>query len=184
MFGPRMENATRAALAALVLTAAVAPPALRHSHALEDDAEAQHRHHANHHAEDGHVHHRHVHHREQGNLQRSDFRSSGASLSAGPWEHLHFHFLGLELTLPEREPDQGDRESHGLAVVSLLSFAQTPVLSGTAQTVLTWQVFPPFTAVSPEDAALLQVVVAASPPVSSPPLCDRARRERSGVLIA
>jgi hypothetical protein len=178
MSRPQIENAIRLVLAALVLTVAVAPPALRHAHDLEEGAASHHRHDANHHALDGHVHHSH-----DGKHHRNDSQPSGASLSSGPWSHLHFHFFGFEFTLPESAPDQGDRESHETEAVSLLSSVPLPVPCGTAQTVLAWLAFPPLT-VLPGDAALLQVVVASPPPVSSPPLCDRARRERSGVLIA
>lgn len=183
MSSPWIENATRVLLAALVLTAAVAPPALRNSHALEQGGEVHHRHDANHDANHD-AGNGHVHHGEHGKHHLSASRQIDTRLSSGDRWHLHFHLLGFEFTLPEPASDQGDRESSGQEAVSVVPFAHEPVPCRTTQTASAWQTFPPFTAVLPEDAAFLQVVVISPPPVSCPRLCDRARRERSGVLIA
>jgi hypothetical protein len=179
MFYAGMAKATSTLLAALLLLAAVAPPAIRHTHPLADEGHSHHHHDAN-----PDLSHGHYHHGEDRGRHLADRYVRDAELTNGHWWHLHFHFLGLEVTLPEPASDQGDRESSGLEAVSVLPFAQEPVPCRMAQTVSAWETFTPFTALSPEDAALLQVVVNAPPPVSCPPLCDRARRERSGVLIA
>ena len=190
MFSSLIRKTTSLLLATMLGAIAVAPPAVRHVHPLADEGHVHHRHDASPNGLHRHSHqgdkwdHRHSHHGGQRYGHLAGAHGGGAELAAGHWWHLHYQFLFFEFTLPDSVPDQDDRESYGRDTVSVLTVAREAVSCRAPQTASAWQMIPPSDAVSPEDAALLQVVVTAPPPVSCPPLCDRARRERSGVLIA
>ena len=178
MFYAGMAKTTSILLATLLLTAAVAPPAIRHTHPLADESQSHHHHEAN-----PDLSHGHNHHGDHRGHYLADRNACDAELTNGHWWHLHFHFLGLEVTLPEPASDQGDRESDGKDTVSVLASGEQLLPcqtspSASAQQLIRWSTFS-----WPSDAARMQVVVWAPAPVSSAPLCDSARRERSGVLL-
>jgi len=176
-------------LTALVVAWGSVPPAIRHGHEGGDDTRHRHHgHHANdqnarghqecdahwHHHDDGA--HRHFH-------ERSDESSRDISsvMLAGPIVHLHWGWLGFHLSLPVSQHEPSDDGCNGAepVVLRLIDVLPTPTVGdcGVASHALSPAV--PFGVIG----------FAAVPPLPrSPdllpaaPLCDRARRERSGVL--
>jgi hypothetical protein len=126
----------------------------------------------------------HEHHTDKRELHLAGRNVSDAAIVDGHWWHLHFQLLGFEFTLPEPASDQGDGESRSKDAVPVLASGQDLLPCQTAQSASAQQVIRSSTFSSPGDAAPMQVVVSAPPPVSCAPLCDIARRERSGVLLA
>ena len=180
MFSSLIRKAMSLLLATMLVTITIAPPAIRHAHPPADEGHGHHHHH--HSSPDGL--HEHSHHGGYRSHDLADVPGGDAQWSGDHGSHLHVHFLFFDFTLPDPAPDQHDPESYSRDVVSVLSWSQVAVSWKALQNASIWQTILPFHAVSLEDAALLQVVVTAPPPVSNPPLCDRARRERSGVLVA
>ena len=166
--------ATNLLLSALVLAWGVVPPAVRHSH--EGGADVNHRHEvAAHH---GHEHHGHSH--------DEDWHPGGAKVSAsvlrGLVVHLHWSFLGLDFSVPLSDDEQSKdgRQAATPAVVRLVDFAPAPTLD----TGHSLSIAPVIVALSSLEAALVQAPsLAGFERRQSAPLCDRARRERSGVLL-
>ncbi len=177
MFHPRMANLMSLLLAIILLAATVTPPAVRHTHSLVEGGTVHHRHDANRYVSD-----EHEHHGDECELHLAGRNVSDAAMVGGNWWHRHFHLLGLEFTLPEPVSDQGDRECDGRDTFSVLASAQELFLCLALRSASAQQVLTPSTLSSPGDAAPMQVVVSAPAPVSHTPLCDRVRRERSGVL--
>ncbi|MCL4204147.1 MAG: hypothetical protein KJ000_16825 [Pirellulaceae bacterium] len=103
---------------------------------------------------------------------------------SGDWWHLHLQFLGLDFTLPEPTSNENDRETRGKDALSVLASDEEPLPCQTTVSSSIQQIILASMHSSSDDAALVQVVVSAPAPVSCTPLCDRARRERSGVLMA
>ncbi len=184
MFSSLIRKATSLLLATMLVAITIAPPAIRHAHSAADDSHVHHHHHHHHHHSNPDGLHQHSHHGGHHSHDLADVHGADAQWSGGHGSHLHVHFLFFDFTLPDPAPDQHDPESYGRDIVSVLSWSQVAVSWKALQNASTWQMVPPSHDVCLEDAALLQVVVAAPPPVSCPPLCDRARRERTGVLIA
>ncbi len=171
MTGP-YKNVTSLLLAAMLLGATVTPLALRHTHPPEHGHASRDHHHDGHrNPTAGHSH-----------SEESRESSALAELGCGHWWHVHFRVLGYRVTLPDPAPSPGDRESEDNVPVLMLALDQElyPGWSSRPDS-LEHRVPPPaFSMVG--NAAALQVVVSAPPPVSCAPLCDIARRERSGVL--
>jgi hypothetical protein len=178
MFHTGITRTTSILLAILLVMAAVAPPAIRHTHPLADENQRHHNHDGN-----PDLSHDHCHYGDGRGHYLADRYAGAAELTNGHWWHLHFRFLDLEMTVPEPASDQGDGESDGKDTVSVLASAQ-PLLpcqalpSASAQQLILRSTFS-----APSDAAPMHVVVWAPAPVSFAPLCDSARRERSGVLL-
>jgi len=179
----RMDNrpwktGTSGLLAGILLAASLAPPATRHYHHVADGDGVQHEHEATRHSDEGHNHHRSdcLHHFAAEDQDRSDWVSGG-------WWHLHFDWLGFEFTLPEPAPNQGDREAQESVEVLVLASGQEWLPLQDSRSALLPSCGPA-TSTSSGDAAPMQAGVSAVPPVTCAPLCDSARRERSGVLLA
>lgn len=182
---PSLPAATNLLLSALVLMASVAPPAVRHVHPV---------------AADGHGYHDHGHHSHA--AHQADHRHGGASterhghhdvlrhpiasdlaVESELW-HLHLGFLGIEVILPDRFPEkQGHGSQPNSEVVLLRASEDLPPPQ-------TNRPAPPDVLVSAPlppplgDGSPFQAVSPLSPQVATAPLCDRARLERSGVLLA
>jgi hypothetical protein len=109
---------------------------------------------------------------------------SQAEITSGEWRHLHFRFLGLTLTLPEPTSNESDSETREKDALSVLASDESPLPCQTTVSSSVQQMLWTLMHSSSDDAAPMQVVVSAPAPVSCTPLCDRARRERSGVLQA
>jgi hypothetical protein len=179
IFAPPLRKVTSVCLAAVLLLGSIAPPAVRHVHALAEGAGTHHRHDADHHLAGAHGH----HHDESGHHQAARGSEHAASMSSH-WWHLHIQLLGLALTLPEPASRDDGRQSPRNDVLFLLAGQEKPFLFRATLWTEMQQllVSPVFSAT--EDAAFTQIVILRPAPVSCAPLCDRARRERSGVLTA
>ncbi len=163
---------------ALLLAVSLAPPGVRHSHSLGERVAGHHRHAA----ADGHVHnHHHVAHRHPGSLEGSVCTAIGER----PGWHLHLNMLGFEMTLPDPLSSSNESESSGHPNVVAVAVGRE-VLSDAATLPSSVPQGSPLTTTptSQSDAAPMLAVVWSDPPVSCTPLCDRARHERSGVLLA
>ena len=181
---PFLQSATSMLLSALVLTAAVAPPAVRHVHSLAGGSRLQHEHSSHRH---GPGHDRHS----------PDIESSGqhgeltthlppmntAVIACGVVWHLHLLLLGVEVTLPDRSSDNEDRRSQPGCEFALLRSGDELLLQQSSGSMSVVSAALQSLPSSQGDAAPLQVAAPHSPQVCSMPLCDRARHERSGVLL-
>jgi len=168
------RNVTSLLLAAMLLGATVAPPAVRHSHPVEEGGAGRYHHHEDHPA--------HEHGGQHADDARESITSPGSSCSH--WWHMHFQVLGVNFTLPEPSSSRSDRESEADSEVLVLVTGQE-FFSGSSSRPDSLErrlPTPAFSVVG--NAAALQTVVSAPPPVSCAPLCDSARQERSGVLLA
>jgi len=164
---------TSVLLAALLLGSTVAPPAVRHSHPVAEGVAGRYHDHDDHHDD------------EHGEQHAHEARESItlAELSCSHWWHLHFEMLGLAFTLPEPDPCQDDCDSEAEFEVLALVTGQE-FFSGSSRPDSLEHGVPMAAASVAGDAAPLQADLSAPPPVSCAPLCDAARRERSGVLLA
>jgi hypothetical protein len=174
MLHARIRKSASILLATLLLTAAVAPPPVRHVHARAESGKSHHRHDVSRVPSHGHEHH--------GEGPGHHLAESDVDTDSGHWWHLHFYLLGFEFTLPEPTSDQSDRESQAKQTVSLLASDQQLFPCRTTRVVSALPLIHSPTFCWLTGAAPMPVLVAASAPVSHPPLCDVARRERSGVL--
>lgn len=178
----------RAALAACLAVVTTMPPAMGHAHAGGDKPH-QHEHDGHqqvghHHSEHGHAGHGH------GPDARPAITSAGwGSSEAGRFAHVHFAWLGLEVTLawPVGAAGAGDGQAEHIVVRLLDSAAQgssqidvpSPFVAGGA-----WAVLPAATGWStpPRPTALLRSLWTEAPAATL--LCDSARHERSGVQLS
>lgn len=182
---PSLPAATNLLLSALVLMATVTPPAVRHLHPV---ATGSHWHHD--HGDHSHAAHQADHRQACDSAGQHDQHAvsrhpmaADVAVENGLW-HLHLVLLGIELTLPDRFPEKHDRRSQPSGEVVLLRASEDlppPQTSrSTPSNLLASEPLPS----SLGDAAPLQAISPISPQVASAPLCDRARFERSGVLLA
>lgn len=179
MIGCRVKSVTSVLLAALLAVCAIAPSAIRHVHPMMDGGPVHHRHDGGQGLVDGHHHHADGH---------TDHRICPESrlldMVGGQMWHLHIQFLAFELTLPDPPSDEDDDDSsRGVGCVMLWSAPYAPafgsMVSWHVKHVVTHPVVPGL-----RDATSMQAVVLFEPRILSAPLCDRARQERSGVLLA
>ena len=174
-------------LVAIMLPGRTIPPGLCHAHA---DGDRPHRHdrphhHAAAHAErhDGHSHDDADDAHRPGSPRHSHDHDECTVTEAVP--HVHVNFFGVDITLPISDRDHRnnqEEQSHGLALVAVVS--DSPAVVG--QSPISWKNF------SLAPSALSNAIYCAadehnhwvkSSEACSIPLCDSARRERSGVLI-
>ena len=179
MFAPRLLRATSTVLAVLLLAGTVAPPAVRHKHAFAEGGDLHHQHHADHQRP-----HSHEHHGDESRHPLAELCLGEADIMSGDWWHLHLQFLGFAFTLPEPTSNENDRETRGNEALSVLASDEEPLPRQTTVASSIQQIILSSIHCSTDDAAPMQVVLSAPAPISFTPLCDRARRERSGVLIA
>ncbi len=158
-------------IAAIVLVGSVTPPGVRHSHA---DGERPHDH-SHRHDHHGHVHHWHGHTHSH---HFSDHQDSSEPASA----HVHFWVFGWIVTIPSSSAP-GDSEGDDSDCTKLIYLVQTDQANRQHNQVWDKCLLDSQTAVTEYDAARLQTLPVRSPPVKTPPLCDSARFERSGVLL-
>lgn len=150
-------------------------PALRHSHALNEHSGSEghaheHEHHHGHHHHDhaGHAH----HHAAEDDHDRQD-SSPGDEV-----DHLHVVWFGINFALPVPTnglPEQHDEDSQWVVLASEMQ----PVSSVALEMALTLLI-----SIEPDVTswASLEAPIRWDRHASSPPLCDAARRDRSGVL--
>lgn len=169
-------------LSAVVLAGGIMPPGLRHAHA---DADRPHRHHL---GSDGHALHADHPHDQDHHVLRHDPDRLELEIDALPDSRLHVHlgWFGFELTLPapggpdggsEREVSPGDERA---ALIRLVE-ERVPDPSRTQHWIddLILALYLPCLGDVP---ASIQGPFPSPPPIS-PPLCDAARHERSGVQL-
>jgi len=168
-------------LSAAVLVWSLVPPAVQHSHAGGDD-----RAHAHDRADLGleaaNVHH-HVHQADERAHAHSE--SSAAIVAGGEATHLHFEWLGFRLTLPvdgSSGDESGEPSDPELLFVRVgrTSLDQSHLGTGLDKSPTHLELDAVPTAI----AAVRFTVTSSRLPLTSHPLCDRARHERSGVLLA
>jgi hypothetical protein len=172
------------------------PPAIRHAHHGGGDRDHGHDAVAKHDLDHGHHHdhegadHRHDdldhghHHDHEGADHRHDDADVTAPTLLGDFVvHLHWKLFGLDFCTPVRQEDEHDEDGGAskLALIWLVKELPTVISGGDHS-----QVAP---LVAPPVPGPRLVVAKASPshppnPVTSIPLCDSARLERSGVLLA
>jgi hypothetical protein len=163
-------------LSALVLAWGIVPPAIRHGH--EGGEEANHSHEAVAHHEHDHDGHQHPGH--------EDSQPAGAVVSPGAFRglvvHLHWSLFGVDFSVPvsQNEPPEDGSNNAEPALVRLVDSVPSPVLGNSS-----------FAGDSSAAAAQAGLDSAVAPTsllttgklTQSAPLCDRARHERSGVLL-
>ena len=98
--------------------------------------------------------------------------------------HFHFALLGFELTLPDTLPVEEDRPGGSDLELIPLRPSEEPLPTWGSCQESTARLAASAATLRSADAAPCPTVTAGPAPVSSAPLCDRARRERSGVLLA
>jgi len=168
--------ATSVLLSAFLVAAAVAPPGLRHVHTVPE----------------GVVEHDHDHaivdcHSGTADHPRKGYwehqHTPGATGLGDLW-HLHFALLGIEFTLPDGMPAEENRAGESDFELILFRPSEQLLLTSVSchQSIAKLAIAPVLS--ESVDATPCRTVAAAPPPVESAPLCDRARRERSGVLLA
>ncbi len=175
-------------LCAVMLAGALIPPGVRHAHGGVGDPFAPHSHHAPDclaeavgHPHSGESDHGYPRHHGPLDVERPPAAIRCALDHA--W-HLHFTLLGFDFTLPESDPlpaDEGQTDPRDLAIIRA-PVDRRPTLPGGDP----WGrlVESNFQTVRPDGVTTLQAVAQPPPPVTTHPLCDSARQERSGVLLA
>ena len=164
-------------LSALVLAWGIVPPAVRHGH--EGGEDTTHRHdvvaHQGHDRDD------------RGHSTDATSQPAGSEVSPAVLRslvvHLHWSLWGVDFSVPVSEDDQQDDESNAAepVLVRLVDSVPTPVAesngSASIDPVTVWQLG--------LDSAVVPTSSLTTPRLAqSAPLCDRARHERSGVLLA
>lgn len=161
-----LNHATSLLLSAILLTAALVPPGTRHHHEVAEGRLTGHQHHGS-----ETIHHPHSH---------GDQEAPLPAVKGGLW-HLHFELLGIEVTLPDSRPPQDDDERDVLDPQFVSATGDLPLRTASNHGLFTGLL-----------CGLSMVTVGSrplpcpsmpTPPVTSPPLCDSARFERSGVLL-
>lgn len=151
------------AVAAMLLAGVVAPPATRHQHELPaDNLPHSHEHDSGHHGHD----------------HQADF--PGFELTSHSW-HLHAVLFGLTVTLPVDGPSEEEAHPRGAELVYVRQVQAQPVNQESGSSTFDnlplslWQL--------PAHTGSLKLAANDLSQVIAPPLCDRARFERSGVLL-
>lgn len=169
-------------LSGMVLAWGVIPPGVEHAHTGGNDASHQHvkcedvAHHDshNHHGDDGHHEHATV---------------PDVSLLADNVLHLHWQLLGLEFSIPvPEEPADGTEdegtEDEGTTVSTFVRVMNENVLATQAGPSFGRVLLAATCAPSVDVVWSLEPIPLPLDLVTSIPLCDSARLERSGVLLA
>lgn len=151
------------AVAAMLLAGVVAPPATRHQHELPaENLSHSHDHHSGHHGHD----------------HQADF--PGFELTSHSW-HLHAVLFGFTVTLPDDGPSKDDSHPRGTELVCVRQFQAQPANRASGSS--TFDNPLSCSRQLPAQSGSLKPVANDLSQVISPPLCDRARFERSGVLL-
>lgn len=168
-------------LSAMVLVWSLSPPAVQHAH--EGGTDLSHHHDsapADHDATDGAC---------QSHYGSDSSQSHAATVVpvaiAGEASHLHFQWLGFRLTLPhDNSPTKKgeDRNASKLLFVQA-SRASVSQLHSSGQFDKSLML-PSLDAIVMDIAAPCRAISCYLPRVTPCPLCDRARHERSGVLLS
>lgn len=164
-------------LSTTMLVWSMSPPAVRHAH--EGGSDLSHHHDAAHgtHDADG------THHNHDGGNRRS--LTVVSDVIADETSHLHFHWLGFRLTLPGDDSPTKTGDEPNSSKLLVIRSGRTPLpqfhSGGRLDKLLTPLCL---NAAARDIAAMCPAVVGSLLSVATQPLCDRARHERSGVLLA
>jgi hypothetical protein len=177
-------------LAALTLALGLLPPALGHAHDLGD---RPHRHDLDHHHDHDRAHHDHRHASPDHDDAHDDGQAGPhrASSPTGPaigrlaTAHLHIDLgaFGLTIPTPSEPPDGPGRPTPDDPAIGAADDETIPARIEASPFTVPW---PGSLVVARVDAAppvLPSVLRFAAARGTSPPLCDAARHERSGVLL-
>ena len=167
---------TNLLLSTLVLAWGIVPSAIRHGHEGGEDTNHRHEAVANHGRD----------HDDRGHSSDADSQPAGSEVSPAVLRslvvHLHWSLFGVDFSVPVSEDDQPDDGSNAAepAVVRLVDSVPTPAIENDRS--------PSNSLVTASQPGLDSAVVPTSslttPSLTqSAPLCDRARHERSGVLL-
>lgn len=172
-------------LSALVLTTGAVRPATQHAHEGGDDP--SHHHHSTT-AYRGHSHDKGATHSDHSGLPTDPLMASqtnaGCSLFSST-SHLHFKWLGIELTIPGHNGPTGEEKQRSSVeivftrVVRCMTPAPQPN-DGDGKVLFAG----PSVALATSTSLVPTATGHCGLPVATSPLCDRARHERSGVLLA
>lgn len=172
-------------LSAVVLLGGMVPPAVQHAH---PEGDRSHDHRVSAHERQGSGHHgRHSHPHPHPHRHSHSHRDKGGTPDPlhGPTQHLHISFFWLDISLPldgDRDPQQKqDTQGTLSAMLVRLSDHEFVVASSPAGMQLLLG-FPSIATALP-DAAERPRPGSREEGVSSFPLCDSARGERSGVQL-
>jgi hypothetical protein len=174
------KSATSLLLVSILLGASLAPPGIRHSHPISEGVGIRHHGHDTASSPSG------EHDRQDTSWSghREDQTSDVAQLGETR-HHVHFHVLGLEITFPDPVPAQDDDGSQAVVEWMTLAAGEQPLPGHSVNRGSFPQDSVQPAAILPMgDAALTEAKASPPPPVACAPLCDSARRERSGVLRA
>jgi hypothetical protein len=155
------------------------PPAIVHSHRDGDDP--AHRH------EVRTTHHDHHHYHDLAHASDHVHASPSASNCAESRSfavHCHWQLLGFWFALPFSGERNDGEEERGLAKVAIVDVADGDGLASPTGIALAQAVCQPSPAASPGFVPLVSTPRGPQRPISATPLCDSARLERSGVLLA
>ena len=164
-------------LSALVLAWGAIPPGVEHAHVGGSDANHQHdkcdemAHHGLHDHESDEDHHEHA-------------TVSDVSLLADNVLHLHWQLLGLEFSIPVPEEPADGTEDEGTAVPAVVRVMNENVPAAQAGPSFDRVFLAAICAPSIDVVWSLEPIPRPLDLVTSIPLCDSARLERSGVLLA
>lgn len=173
-------------VSASLLAFALAPPGVRHAHDVVDGDVSKCDHgevsavsgvdHHHHRGLASHSHSHGSHPASRGNPQSMP-RPSG-----GVW-HLHFAVLGFHFALSDTSPpDDGEGTANGELVFLHIARNSTPIPADQSASAV-W-LLAAVAHASPGEVVAPATETFRSPPVTSIPLCDSARLERTGVRLA
>jgi hypothetical protein len=163
-----------------VLVWTTLPPAIVHSHSDGDDPAHRHEVRITHH--DHHHHHHNLDHASDHVHARPAASDCAESRSFAV--HCHWQLLGFWFALPFSN-ERGDREEErGTAKVAIVDLADDDGVASPTGIALTQWVCQPSPAASPGFVPLVSMPRGPQRQTSSTPLCDSARLQRSGVLLA
>lgn len=168
------HNSLKLFLSALVLAWGIVPPGFQHAHAEGDDSSHRHSdcHDASHHGSH--------HHGTEDEISEHSVIAT-VSLLEDSIVHFHWQFLGIEFSMPvAEEPLQNNGTTPPAFFRSIDKIAQAATAGSSMDRVFAEDVRAP----NIEVVRDLEGIPRAYNLVTSIPLCDSARLERSGVRLA
>lgn len=186
MFPSHFRRLMSLLLAVLLVASAIAPPTVGHTHEVASEGSIHHVHRgaapsSRRESRSYGVHHRHVNGQ---HVHAAHSQPRQADMGRAAWWHLHLHWFGFQLTLPDPDFSPDDDEQctdHKILVSATIQDSEfCHVNRSSWVTCCVW----PVASLALESVAALQARWATRPPVLCAPLCDSARHERTGVLLA
>ncbi len=165
-------------VAAAVLAWTSLPPAIVHSHSDGDDPAHRHEAHATHHDD---------HHHDSPDTA-DHFHAGPASSDCGESTtlavHCHWQLFGFWFALPVSSDQRERADDRSPVKVALVDLADGDGVAAPTGISMARAVCQPSPAATPEFVPLTSISRGSQRPISATPLCDSARLERSGVLLA